>query len=169
MLEQVKERLKSFGYALKDGDKAILAFSIQKVENTIKNDCNASEIPEGLKCIAVDMAVGEFLTAKKTFSPDDVAGLDLDFAVKQIQEGDTNTVCSTGAGMASEESLDDVHSRRDVFCLLGTDQRADIVGYVAVAADPDWILHRYWFGISDRLHSQFVARVGRMGLQRTAG
>ncbi|MEY8524568.1 hypothetical protein AALA90_16290 [Lachnospiraceae bacterium 38-10] len=109
MLEQVKERLKSFGYALKDGDKAILAFSIQKVENTIKNDCNASEIPEGLKCIAVDMAVGEFLTAKKTFSPDDVAGLDLDFAVKQIQEGDTNTVFATGdASLTPEQRLNNL-------------------------------------------------------------
>ena len=109
MLEQVKERLKSFGYALKDGDKAILAFSIQKVENTIKNDCNASEIPEGLKCIAVDMAVGEFLTAKKTFSPDDVAGLDLDFAVKQIQEGDSNRVFATGdASLTPEQRLNNL-------------------------------------------------------------
>lgn len=109
MLEQVKERLKSFGYALKDGDKAILAFSIQKVENTIKNDCNASEIPEGLRCIAVEMAVGEFLTAKKTFSPDDIAGLDLDFAVKQIQEGDTNTVFATGdASLTPEQRLNNL-------------------------------------------------------------
>ena len=54
MLEQVKERLESFGYALKDSDEAILTFSIQKVENTIKNDCNLSSIPEGLANIAVD-------------------------------------------------------------------------------------------------------------------
>ena len=39
MLERVKKRLESFGYALKDGDEAALVFSIQKVENTIKNDC----------------------------------------------------------------------------------------------------------------------------------
>ena len=84
MLEKVKERLQSFGYTLKDGDEVILNFSIQKVENTIKNDCNVSSIPDGLVNIAVDMAIGEFLTAKKTFSPNDIAGLDLDFAVKQI-------------------------------------------------------------------------------------
>ena len=91
MLERIKERLESLGYALKDGDEVILTFSIHKVENTIKNDCNVPSIPDGLMNIAIDMAVGEFLTAKKTFSPDDIAGLDLDFAVKQIQEGDTNT------------------------------------------------------------------------------
>lgn len=103
MLEQVKERLESFGYALKDSDEVILTFSIQKVENTIKNVCNVSSIPDGLVNIAIDMAVGEFLTAKKTFSPDDIAGLDLDFAVKQLQEGDTNTVFATGEGTLTAE------------------------------------------------------------------
>lgn len=103
MLEKVKERLESFGYVLKDGDEVILTFSIQKVENTIKNDCNVTSIPDGLMNIAIDMAVGEFLTAKKTFSPDDIAGIDLDFAVKQIQEGDTNTVFATGEGTLTPE------------------------------------------------------------------
>ena len=103
MLERVKERLGSFGYVLKDGDEVILTFSIQKVENTIKNDCNVSSIPDGLANIAIDMAAGEFLTAKKTFSPDDIAGLDLGFAVKQIQEGDTITVFAIGEGTLTSE------------------------------------------------------------------
>lgn len=103
MLEKVKERVQSFGYTLKDGDEVILNFSIQKVENTIKNDCNVSSIPDGLVNIAVDMAIGEFLTAKKTFSPNDIAGLDLDFAVKQIQTGDTNTVFATGESRLTPE------------------------------------------------------------------
>lgn len=113
-MERAKDRLESFGYVLKDGDEAILAFSIQKAENTIKNDCNVSSIPDGLASIAVDMAVGEFLTAKKTFSPEDIAGLDLDFAVKQIQTGDTNTVFATGEGSLTAEQ------RLNVFlnCLL---------------------------------------------------
>jgi hypothetical protein len=103
MLDMVKERLQSFGYEIQDGDEIILNFSIQKVENTIKNDCNVSSIPDGLVNIAVDMAVGEFLTAKKTFSPDSIARLDLDFAVKQIQTGDTNTVFATGEGSLTAE------------------------------------------------------------------
>lgn len=123
MLEQAKGRLESFGYEWKDGDEAILAFSIQKAENTIKNDCNVPVVPEGLRCIAVDMAVGEFLTAKKTFSPDDIAGLDLDFAVKQIQEGDTNTVFATGEGnLTPEQRLNNLlnylltHGRDEFSC-----------------------------------------------------
>lgn len=103
MLDKVKERLGSFGYELKDGDDVIIAFSVQKVENTIKNDCNVPEIPDGLENIAIDMAVGEFLTAKKTFMPDDITGLDLDYAVKQIQTGDTNTVFATGEASSTPE------------------------------------------------------------------
>lgn len=106
MLEKVKERLQFFGYTLyllKMEDEALLNFSIQKVENTIKNDCNVSSIPDGLVNIAIDMAIGEFLTAKKTFSPDSIAGLDLDFAVKQIQTGDTNIVFATGEGSLTPE------------------------------------------------------------------
>lgn len=103
MLELVKERLKSFGYELQEGDEFALTFSIQKVENTIKNDCNSSSIPDDLVNIAVDMAVGEFLMAKKTFAPDKIAGLDLEYAVKQIQIGDTNTVFATGEGSLTAE------------------------------------------------------------------
>lgn len=123
MLEQVKKRLESFGYVLKDGDKAILSFSIEKVTNTIKNDCNVSSVPDGLVNIAVDMAVGEFLTAKKTFSPDEIEGLDLDYAVKQIQEGDTNTVFATGeASLTPEQRLNNflnyllTHGRDEFSC-----------------------------------------------------
>lgn len=103
MLNKVKERLQSFGYEVQSGDEAIISFSVQKVENTIRNDCNVSSIPDGLENIAVDMAAGEFLTAKKTFSPDSIAGLDLDYAVKQIQTGDTNTVFATGEGSLTAE------------------------------------------------------------------
>lgn len=103
MLEKVKERLKSFGYEMQEVDELALGFAIQKVENTINNDCGTASVPEGLLNIAVDMAAGEFLTAKKTFSPNSIAGLDLDYAIKQIQTGDTNTVFATGEGSQTAE------------------------------------------------------------------
>ncbi len=105
MLEMVKKRLESFGYALKAEDDAALVFSIDKVCSTIKNDCNLQKVPDGLLRIAVDMAAGEFLTAKKTFSPDSIAGLDLGLAVKQLQIGDTNTVFATEGNQTSEQRL----------------------------------------------------------------
>lgn len=107
MLDMVKERLSDFGYELQEGDDLPLSFLVQKVENTIKNDCNTSSVPDGLINIAVDMTVGEFLMSKKTFSPDSLVGIDLDMAVKQIQTGDTNTVFATGEGsLTAEQRLD---------------------------------------------------------------
>ena len=108
MIEKVKERLKSLGYTFKDGDEILLNFAIQKVTSTIKNDCNVPEVPDGLESIAIDMAVGDFLFAKKTYSPNDIAGLDLEAAVKQIQTGDTNVTFALGAGSSTPEQRFDI-------------------------------------------------------------
>lgn len=101
--DTVKERLKSFGYEVKADEEFALTFCVEKVRSTIKNEINWSDVPEGLEHIAVDMAVGEFLLSKKTFAPDDLTGFDLDYAVKQIQTGDTNTVFATGEGSMTPE------------------------------------------------------------------
>lgn len=111
MFETAKERLTAFGYDFKAADIPILRFAVQKAENTVKNECNLSEVPEGLYNIAVDMAVGEFLLSKKTFAPGDISGLDLDVAVKSLQVGDTNTSFAVGEGsQTAEQRLD---------CLIG--------------------------------------------------
>lgn len=102
-INTVKKRLKSFNYEVKESDEFALTFCIEKVRNTIKNDTNQPDVPEGLEHIAVDMVVGEFLLSKKTFSPDDLASFDLEYAVKQIQTGDTNTVFATGEGSLTPE------------------------------------------------------------------
>lgn len=99
----VTGRLQSFGYEVKAGDEFALTFCIQKVQNTIRNETNQKEVPDGLEHIAVDMACGEFLLSKKTFAPADLTSLDLDFAVKQIQKGDTNTVFAVGDGSQTPE------------------------------------------------------------------
>lgn len=99
----MKERLKSFGYEVKESDEFALTFCVEKVRSSIKNEINWQEVPEGLEHIAVDMAVGDFLLSKKTFAPNDLVGFDLDYAVKQIQTGDTNTVFATGEGSLTPE------------------------------------------------------------------
>lgn len=99
----VTERLESFGYKVKAEDEFALNFCVEKVRNTIKNDTNQNEVPEGLEHIAVDMATGEFLLSKKTFAPTDLATLDLDHAVKQIQTGDTSTTFAVGEGSQTPE------------------------------------------------------------------
>lgn len=107
MIEKVKNRLLSFGYTPKQEDEFSITFCVEKVRNTIKNETNCQDIPDGLECIAVDMAVGEFLLGKKTFAPDDLSTIDLSVAVKQIQTGDTNTVFGVGEGsLTPEQRLD---------------------------------------------------------------
>lgn len=107
MVESVKRRLMSFGYELKEEDEMLLSFSVHKAEDLVKNECNVSQIPEGLFNITVDMAAGEFLLAKKTFAPDDISGLDLDIAVERIQQGDSDTVFAVGKGsQTAEQRLD---------------------------------------------------------------
>lgn len=103
MLERIKERLRSMGYAVKDSDDIAINFAMQKVENTIKNDCNISAIPDGLMNVAIDMVVGEFLMSKKTFAPNDLLNFNLDAAIKQIQEGDTNISFAVGEGSKTDE------------------------------------------------------------------
>lgn len=103
MLERIKDRLQSLGYTVKDSDDIAINFAMQKVENTIKNDCNVSAIPDGLMNIAIDMVVGEFLMSKKTFAPNDLLNFNLDAAIKQIQEGDTNISFAVGEGSKTDE------------------------------------------------------------------
>lgn len=102
-VDAVKARLQSFGYEVKAADIAALIFCVEKVRSTVKNEINWQDVPEGLEHIAIDMACGEFLNAKKTFAPDDLESLDLDQAVKQIQTGDTNTVFAVGDGSQTDE------------------------------------------------------------------
>lgn len=107
MIEKVKNRLVSFGYTPKQEDEFSITFCVEKVRNTIKNETNCQDIPDGLEHIAVDMAVGEFLLGKKTFAPDDLSTIDLSVAVKQIQTGDTNTVFGVGEStLTPEQRLD---------------------------------------------------------------
>ncbi len=103
MKKRLRERLAAFGYEVQPADEALLVFALDKAVGSIKNDCNLADLPEGLQRIAVEWAAGEFLQAKKAFAPDDLAGLDLEAAVKQIQAGDTTVVFAAGEGSQTPE------------------------------------------------------------------
>lgn len=102
-VKSVIERLTEIGYEVKESDSFSLTFCVEKVRSTIKNETNLQDVPEGLEHIAIDMAVGEFLLGKKTFTPDDIAGLDLTGVVKEIKEGDTTTSFGTGESTQTPE------------------------------------------------------------------
>ena len=91
--EDVKNFLAAIGFTYSDDDSWMLMFCIEKITNTIKNECNISSIPDGLKQIAVQMVVGEFLYNKKNAGQTEgFEQLDFNAVTKSIQEGDTNSL-----------------------------------------------------------------------------
>lgn len=104
-IEQILKRLLSFGYKPSETDSWMITFCIQKVENHIKNSCNISEIPNGLKEIEIDRICGEFLFSKKqTGQLNAENGFDIEMAVKQVQTGDTNVTFAIGEGSETLET-----------------------------------------------------------------
>lgn len=95
LLQAVLNRLESFGYELKESDAWMIGFCLSKVENQIKNECNISDIPDGLFHVVVDMTCGEFLFSKKQVGQLELGDLDLTGALSSIKEGDTQISFNT--------------------------------------------------------------------------
>ena len=100
MRDQVISMLTALGVTGAATDP-LLDILLQNVQQRILNKTNQSVIPEVLESVAVYMAVGEYLNMKKTVGQ--LTGFDLDAAIKQIQEGDTNTVFAIGEGSLTPE------------------------------------------------------------------
>ena len=120
LTETVLQRLDSFGYAPILDDVFLIGFSVQKIENSIMNDCNVTEIPEGLVNIAVDMVCGEVLGTKYRMGKLDLPSLDLDGAIASVSAGDTsvsfdNTTSDEGKFMVLLSLLSD-SGRGDFAC-----------------------------------------------------
>ena len=100
MREEVVSMLTALGVT-GAADDPLLDIVIRNVQYRVQNETNQSELPEGLVSVAVYMVVGEYLNMKKVSGQLD--GFDLDAAIKQIQEGDTNTVFAIGDGSSTPE------------------------------------------------------------------
>jgi hypothetical protein len=103
MLDEVVNLLKGLGLAVA-ADDFLLGFVFQSVEEQIKNATNQEKVPEGLHQIAVEMTVGKYLALKKGSGQLDGFTIDLDAAIKQIQEGDTNMTFAIGEGSLTPEA-----------------------------------------------------------------
>ena len=101
ILLDVLNRLESFGYTLKDTDDWMISFAAQKVESSIKNECNVTSIPDGLKNVVVDMICGEFLYSLKISG--NLECFNLDTALKSVQAGDTKVDFAVGQGSKTPE------------------------------------------------------------------
>lgn len=100
MREDAVALLNAFGVS-GAADDPLLDFIISTVTERVKNETNQPAIPEGLHRLAVEMVAGQYLSLKK--GSGQLEGFDLEAAVKQIQEGDTNTVFAVGEGSATPE------------------------------------------------------------------
>lgn len=98
LTELVLLRLDSFGYEPTEDDVFIISFSVQKVENSIMNDCNITEIPEGLMNVAVDMVCGEILGTLYRIGKLNMTSLDLDGAIASVSAGDTSVSFDSTTG-----------------------------------------------------------------------
>lgn len=90
LTELVLKRLDSLGYTPSEDDAFCIGFSVQLVENSIKNDCNVTEVPEGLSNIAVDMVCGEVLGTLYRAGKLSLDNLDLDGAIASVKVGDAS-------------------------------------------------------------------------------
>ncbi len=103
MLNKAVKLLEGFGYSMKDGDAGLLQFCADRVCERIKNDCNISEIPDGLTNAAIQRTVGEFLGAKLAFDAKALINVEAARIVKSVSVGDTST--SFEVGGTPEERL----------------------------------------------------------------
>ncbi|WNY26195.1 hypothetical protein [Methanolapillus millepedarum] len=97
IIDDVKMRLKQFGYAADDSDNDEITWCKNKIERKILDFCHIPKVPSGLYYVEVDMICGEFLFEKK--STGDVSkfeNIDLKKPITQsITEGNTSVVFTT--------------------------------------------------------------------------
>lgn len=102
MLEKAVTLLGALGLTVA-ADDPLLVFIGNSVTERVLNETNQTTIPEGLEYLAAEMVVGEYLNALKGSGQLNMDGIDLEAAVKQIQEGDTNIMFAIGAGSSTPE------------------------------------------------------------------
>ncbi len=106
LMDDAAALLRSMGIEEAAADP-LLEYIAASVAERMRNETNRADLPDGLRHAAAELAAGEYLALKKNAGQLNIEGLDLEAAVKQIQEGDTNTVFAVGEGsMTPEQRLD---------------------------------------------------------------
>jgi hypothetical protein len=89
--EQIITRLCTLGYAATENDNPLIDYLIDSVYQSVLNETNCDEMPEGLKFVAIDMVCGQMLTSKLANNQ-----IDVEQAVTSIREGDTSVSYADG-------------------------------------------------------------------------
>ncbi len=104
---KVRELLTALGYKPAEENETLINFSVRYVIRSVLDNCNLDELPENLYPLTIRLAAGEFLFAMK--GTGGLAGFDvnIDAAVKTIEEGDVSVTFAIGDGcMTPEQRLD---------------------------------------------------------------
>ena len=104
LISMLLSRLAALKYEVQDTDIFVIVFSVKKIENSIKNECNILQVPEGLYYLAIDWICAEFLLYKKQLGLLD--GFDLETAIKTVQAGDTTVTYATESAITPEKRMD---------------------------------------------------------------
>lgn len=86
-LQKVKDRLEQLGYSTDQNDNVAITFIIEKTEAHIKNNCNTTNIPDGLKVYAIDNICGEYINQLNSIGQ--LKDFNIEQAIKNIKLGDT--------------------------------------------------------------------------------
>lgn len=90
VIKQILKRLDSFGYVATVEDAFLIVFSLQKVKQDILNQCNVSEVPDGLHYALVDQTTGLVLQSKNAVGQLEISSLDLSGIVQSVKVGDAS-------------------------------------------------------------------------------
>lgn len=113
MEEKLNELLEALELTELENDP-LTAYVLSSVTERLLNETNLSELPEGLACLGAELALGELLRLKKSMGALAIEGLNLDAAVKQLQEGDTNITFAVEATASPEQRLEALIARLTV-------------------------------------------------------
>ena len=113
MEEKLNELLEALELTELENDP-LTAYVLSSVTERLQNETNLSELPEGLACLGAELALGELLRLKKSMGALEIEGLNLDAAVKQLQEGDTNITFAVEATASPEQRLEALIARLTV-------------------------------------------------------
>ena len=122
MEEKLNELLEALELTELENDP-LTAYVLSSVTERLLNETNLSELPEGLACLGAELALGELLRLKKSMGALDIEGLNLDAAVKQLQEGDTNITFAVEATASPEQRLD------ALIAFLTSDRMREVIRY----------------------------------------
>jgi hypothetical protein len=110
--EQIRLRLESLGYHLKDNDSFLIAFEYLQLNNQVLVQTNLTETPNELFFPMVDLVSFEFLNIRRLNGK--LEGFDFEALTKQVKEGDKSITFEPGT-TPEERFKKIVHDKRKEF------------------------------------------------------